>query len=442
MAQAALAEKPRVRVKAGREVIARNDATKGVNSFGSVETSGFDGGRNRRRLSSWLPSRNTINTILTSQGELLRSRCRDTLRNNPHANAGCDSWVANLIGAGIKPSSLIKDQPDLRGSVQEVWRDWTDECDADGLTDFYGMQTIIGRQLFEAGECFVRFRPRLPIDGLSVPLQIQLLESEMCPYSYNQVAPNGNWIMNGIELDFRGKRAAYWFYTVHPGDALIEPGFTTQPVRVPASEVLHIFKPTRPGQMRGVPLVAPALVKLFFLDQYDDAELERKKIAAMFAAFITSPTPEDIVPIDDMDESAPQDNIGLSGLEPGTIQTLLPGEGVTFSAPADVGGAYELFQYRQQLALFAAMGVPVLDNDRRPEALELFDAARRDHRIPAQAGTGAAQHHRIPVLPRGVAAVDARGGAGAKPRNLGFRLRLANPDLPALQVDRATLRMG
>ena len=125
-----------------------------------------------------------------------------------------------------------------------------------------------------------------------------------------------------------------------------------------ASEVLHIFKCTRPGQMRGVPLVTPALTRLFFLDQYDDAELERKRLCAMFAGFITTPTPEDVIPIDGIDNSAPQENIGLSGLEPGTMQTLLPGEDIKFSEPADVGGTYEAYQYRQQLAIFAALGIP------------------------------------------------------------------------------------
>jgi lambda family phage portal protein len=110
--------------------------------------------------------------------------------------------------------------------------------------------------------------------------------------------------------------------------------------------------------MRGVPLVTPALVRMFLLDQYDDAELERKRIAAMFAAFVTTPTPEDVLPIDGIDTSGPQENIGLSGLEPGTMQTLLPGEDVKFSEPADVGGSYEAYQYRQQLALFAALGIP------------------------------------------------------------------------------------
>src|SRR4029077_15916898 len=129
-------------------------------------------------------------------------------------------------------------------------------------------------------------------------------------------------------------------------------------VRVPASEVLHIFRCTRPGQMRGVPLITPALVRLFFLDQYDDAELERKRIAAMFAGFITTPAPEDVIPIDGVDNSAPQENVALSGLEPGTMQTLLPGEDIKFSEPADVGGSYEAYQYRQQLAVFAALGIP------------------------------------------------------------------------------------
>jgi hypothetical protein len=49
----------------------------------------------------------------------------------------------------------------------------------------------------------------------------------------------------------------------------------------------------RPGQIRGEPWLSRALVKLNELDQYDDAELVRKKTAAMFAGFITRQNPED-----------------------------------------------------------------------------------------------------------------------------------------------------
>jgi hypothetical protein len=53
--------------------------------------------------------------------------------------------------------------------------------------------------------------------------------------------------------------------------------------------VLHIVDPVDAGQLRGVSRFSPALVKLFLLDQYDDAELDRKKVAAMFVGFVRRP---------------------------------------------------------------------------------------------------------------------------------------------------------
>ncbi|UQR66208.1 phage portal protein [Bradyrhizobium sp. C-145] len=358
MATTAAAIKPRVRVRAQS---IRNQTTADPATVApAVRQTGFDAARYVRRLAPWRPALVTSNVIMSWQGELLRARARDVLRNNPHATAAVENFAGNLVGAGIKPSSLIE-QIETREEVMQAWLDWTDECDADGLVDFYGMQSLIARALFEAGECFVRFRPRRPEDGLSTPLQLQVLESEMLPYWDNRFAPNGNYIMNGVEFDLVGRRAAYWFYIQHPGDSPIEPeGFTTEQVRVPANQVLHIFRATRPGQVRGVPLVTPAMVKLYFLDQYDDAELDRKKLAAMFAGFITSSAPEDILPDVTDPENSTSSTVGIAPLEPGTMQALLPGEDIKFSEPADVGGSYEAFQYRNQLAVFSAMGVPYM----------------------------------------------------------------------------------
>ena len=44
----------------------------------------------------------------------------------------------------------------------------------------------------EAGEVFLRLRRRLPSDGLRVPLQIQVIEAELCPHTYDRQLPNGN----------------------------------------------------------------------------------------------------------------------------------------------------------------------------------------------------------------------------------------------------------
>jgi len=173
----------------------------------------------------------------------------------------------------------------------------------------------------------------------------------------NRLADNGNVIRAGIEFDRLGRRVAYHLYRSHPEDGLLAPmsgGSGMETVRVPAAEIVHLFRPLRPGQIRGEPWLARALVKLNELDQYDDAELVRKKTAAMFAGFVTRDQPEDAL----MGEGpADASGVALAGLEPGTLQILEPGEDVKFSQPADVGGSYAEFMRQQFRAVAAAMGV-------------------------------------------------------------------------------------
>lgn len=309
----------------------------------------YEGAQRSRRLQSWRTTDSNINSLLRAEGDELRRRSRHLCRNNPYACNAIEAFVGAAVGTGIKPSSLVQDA-DLKTRVQRAWLAWTDEADADGLTDFYGLQALATRAMFEAGECFVRFRPRRAEDGLSVPLQMQLLESEMLPLAKNDTLSGGAVIRSGIEFDAIGRRVAYHFFRSHPGDVIGSAGET---VRVPASEVLHLYRPVRPGQIRGEPWIKSAVAKLYLLDQYDDAELDRKKVAALFAGFFTKPAEADGLPTATDDDGA-----AILGLQPGTMQELPEGWDVRFSEPADVGGSYESFQYRTLTAVAAAMGVP------------------------------------------------------------------------------------
>jgi len=314
----------------------------------------LEGAMSQRRLRGWQPPLENINSLVASGGPRLLARSRELVVTNGYAANACEAFASNLVGDGIKPSSLIED-PALRDQVQRLWLAWTDEADADGLTDFYGLQAMVAREMFVAGECFVRLRPRRAEDGLLVPIQLQLLQSEMLPFEKTETAANGNRIRCGIEFDLIGRRQAYHFRRRHPGDSTDQGVFTSETVRVPAEDVLHIYRPIDAGQIRGLPHVAPAMVRLFLLDQYDDAELDRKKTAAMFAGFITKTAPEEQL----MGEIEATDDSGATvSLEPGTLQVLLPGEDVKFSSPADVGGGYEAFQYRTLLSVSASLGLP------------------------------------------------------------------------------------
>ncbi len=312
-------------------------------------------GRGRRAL-AWRPGNPGAVAALLASGEDLRIKSRDLVRRNAWAQAGIEAFVANAVGTGIKPQSLSTDDA-FKADVQALWRDWTEEADAAGQTDFYGLQALACRAMLEGGECLIRLRPRRPEDGLSVPLQLQLLEAEHLPMTLNVDLPSGNVVRSGIEFDNLGRRVAYHLYRSHPDDGRLAPmsgqgGLDT--VRVDASEVIHLFRVLRPGQIRGEPWLSRALVKLNELDQYDDAELVRKKTAAMFAGFVTRQSPEDNL----MGEGLPDETgISLVGLEPGTLQILEPGEDIKFSDPADVGGSYGEFLRTQFRAVAAALGI-------------------------------------------------------------------------------------
>lgn len=320
---------------------------------------GFEAGQASRRLRHFQPSRAHLNTLIAAAGADITARARWLVRNNGYAANAIESWAGNVVGDGIKPSSLIADA-ELKARVQRLWLDWTDDSDAEGFTDFYGQQRRAAREVFIAGEVFFRFRPRRPEDGLMVPLQLQMIPSEMLPLSRNEQLPGGNVVRQGIEFDRIGRRVAYHFLRRHPGD-VTDPGLAGEIVRVSAAEVIHVIDPVDAGQLRGISRFAPGIVKLFLLDQYDDAELDRKKVAAMHALFITTPAPAEPFDIAESDEGGER----TMDLQPGQIVMLEPGEEVQTSAPADVGQTYEPFQYRTLLQVSAALGIPYayLSND-------------------------------------------------------------------------------
>jgi len=312
---------------------------------------GFDAGQHHRRLRGFRATRAHVNALIAASGPDITARARWLVRNNGYAVNAVESCAANTAGDGIKPISKIPD-PARKEELQRLWLAWTDEADGEGLTDFYGLQRRAAREVFIAGEVFFRIRPRRAEDGLTVPLQLQMLPAEMLPLEQSGRAANGNMIRQGIEFDRIGRRVAYHFLRRHPGDST-DPGLAGEVVRVPASEVIHVIDPVEGGQLRGVSKLAPAIVKLFLLDQYDDAELDRKKVAAMYAMFVTSPAPENPL-------ASPEDEDGAGGLEirPGQVVRLDPGEDVTVGQPADSGGTYEPFQYRTLLQISAALGIP------------------------------------------------------------------------------------
>ena len=128
---------------------------------------GFEGGMASRRLKGFQASRAHVNALIQSAGPTMASRARYMVRNNGYAANAVESWAGNAVGTGIRPSSKIQDEK-LKDAVQALWDRWTDEADAEGVTDFEGLQRRAAREVFISGEVFFRKRVRRPQDKLSV----------------------------------------------------------------------------------------------------------------------------------------------------------------------------------------------------------------------------------------------------------------------------------
>jgi lambda family phage portal protein len=322
-----------------------------------------------RRARSWFAPTIGPNDSLLPSLSTLRARSRAGVRSDGYARTSIDRLVSNIVGTGIEPQSQAPD-PAFQEAVEQLFLDWTDVADSEGLLDFYGLQALAVRGWLEGGEMFTRLRPRRPEDGLVVPLQLQLLEPELCPLEHTMTGLNGNRIRAGVELSPIGRRAAYWFYRQRPGEP--QDLNTVDLVRVPAdgpARAIHLFDPLRAGQLRGSPQLTQALLKLYDLDKFDDATLLRQQIANLFVGFLKRTSLAADPALNPMTgQAVEQDAAGrdLMPLEPGLWQELAPDETVEFSEPPDANG-YADFMRAQLMGAAVAADVPyeVLTGDLR-----------------------------------------------------------------------------
>lgn len=314
----------------------------------------YEAGSSSQRTYGWNAPTVTPNGGVLSQLDTIRRRSRAAVRNDGYAKGAIETLTTETVGTGVSLRSKA-DDPELRKTIDALWAEFTEHCDADGGLPFEGLQTQATREWFEAGEAFVRLRPRLLSDGLPVPLQLQVLEAEQCPHTY---IDRGRRIRAGIEFSPIGARAAYYF---HPSQPEIDDFDQNQLRRVPAEEVIHLYDPVRAGQIRGIPQLTAALVRLFTIDKYDDANLVRQHIANLFVGFRTASAGSNDETINPLTGMVPTDSSGerpMIGLEPGLWQELDPGETVDFSKPPDPPATYEPFIKQQLRAAAAAAGLP------------------------------------------------------------------------------------
>jgi lambda family phage portal protein len=226
----------------------------------------------------------------------VRERARDQARNN--------AWVAsyravlerNVVGpGGFTLHSLAVTRRGLadeaaREAVESVWLEWGRAVTVDGRHNFRSLCAAILDTWAIAGEVFVL---RRVVDGR---LLLRVCEPEMVDLQKNERLSNGHDIRMGVERAESGMPVAYWFFRQHPGDvAFPSDGARAyrDHVRIPASEVIHFYRPDRPCDTRGISPLAPALWTLKQLTEYERAELVAARKQANEGVYFEPQVPTD-----------------------------------------------------------------------------------------------------------------------------------------------------
>jgi lambda family phage portal protein len=251
------------------------------------------------------------------EGRTLRDRARFLYRNDGTARRAVRLITAYTVGTGIHP--VIKDRNGNRNeTLQAIFDRWANSsvCDRRRRHNFYGLQRLHMRTCVRDGESLVvkKINPELVTLG-QVPLQILIQECDVIDSSKND-----------DKIDFQGIRlaedtaAGYWIYQQgSPADSN-----NIQSQLMNASDFIHMFEEERAGQIRGISWLAPAIMRLRDIDQYADAELMRRKVAACFSAFVTN-SPDIKISDEEMEI--------FKKIEPGAVEFLSPGQDVKFSSP-------------------------------------------------------------------------------------------------------------
>jgi lambda family phage portal protein len=320
---------------------------------------GFDAASTGRLMSDWITSNTSLDVEIRKSLKKLRERSRDMVRNNDHARNAVRIIVNNVIGPGVQMQALVKQQ---RGgklnaaaneAIEDAWKDWCrlGNCHTGGTLAFKGMERLIMRTVVIDGESFIRKVPKF-FGKSKVPFALELISADRVDVELNFITSEGNEVRMGVERDAWARPVAYYVDTFNEADTVFGRGvFYRKKMRIPASEMFHLFHREHIDQTRGVPWFASAILRLHHLQGYTEAEVIAARAEACRMGFITSP-----------DDEAGQDGTQADGTpvqqyEPGAIMRLLPGEVWNDAKPSRPGGQFEPFTRMMLRSMAAGIGV-------------------------------------------------------------------------------------
>jgi lambda family phage portal protein len=256
----------------------------------------------------------------------LRSRSRSLAINNEHAIRFLRASGEQVVGSeGVSLEMTFADDEfsgakQFNVTLEKAWERFWKYPTADQKMSGPAATRLWLVTVLADGEAFVQKIKGYPyndsnfalqfIDADQVDINLQRLRRPNDPSAPNE-------IRMGVEVDQYRRVIAYHIYEGHPSEFA---GVVR--TRVPASEMDQAFVFLRANQSRGVPWIAPAMIKMHMVGEYDFAELTASRWAACKMAYFVSKVGEDgYSGGDDADKDG---DIEITA-EPGSMEVLPEG---------------------------------------------------------------------------------------------------------------------
>ncbi|MGG1613506.1 phage portal protein [Paenibacillus phoenicis] len=313
----------------------------------------FDAGDRGRLNSNWNPSMTPNENMNQAQRSLIRARAQDLERNSDIAGAILSALERNVVGTGIMLQAKIPHELPRNGNGElnkEIERLWKEFCkpeniDVTGTQSLEEIEEMIVRRYYVDGGIFII---KVYVKDSNFPFKIQIRSVD--DLSSIAVPGEKNRIVEGVEIDEFNRPIAYHFKKyvgnfLHPSET----------VRIPAENVIFLFKKNSPQQIREVSQLATALPRIRDANQFIEAVSIKERVLACLAVFIKKSTPTGGVGRGLSPAGSQQVDYNGMTLAPGMIGELNPGDEAQAVVPA--GQASNTKEFITTLIRLIASGI-------------------------------------------------------------------------------------
>ena len=251
----------------------------------------YYGATNGNLFSTWQTVNYTADELIKKDLKALRARARELVRNNSHATKYIRLLQQNIIGNGIRLQNKAKDANGsydkfANDAIESKWKEFCEKgnCEVTQSLDMVEICKLIISSVATDGEVLIR---KVRKYKNSHKFALQIIEADHLDEQFNDHTKN---IVMGIEKDKYGRPVAYHLFKYNPNDIQ---NINRERVRVPADEIIHLYRKDRPSQSRGVSWFAPVMADLKMYDGFAEAALVEKRLTASKMGFYKKPQGEE-----------------------------------------------------------------------------------------------------------------------------------------------------